>query len=63
MKKIIIIIFTIILGIYIGTNFIMGDGDSGTSFQGGAEAISRKTTSEIDKMTKYSGSGLGTTVK
>ncbi len=58
MKNIIIIIFTIILGVYIGTNFIMGDGDRGISFQRGAEYVAEKTSGEIKKISDYTPSGL-----
>ncbi len=58
MKNIIVIIFTIILGVYIGTNFIMGDGDSGISFQKGAEYVAEKTKDEIQIITNYTPSGL-----
>ncbi len=58
MKNIIVIIFTIVLGVYIGMNFIMGDGDNGISFQRGAEIVSEKASSEFLKISDYNPSEL-----
>lgn len=45
MKKIIIILFTIVLGVYIGKTFITGE--DATSLKKGAESIFTKTAGEI----------------
>lgn len=47
MKNIIIILFTIILAVYIGSTFIIGDGGAQASFLNVAEEVGGKAASEI----------------
>lgn len=50
MKKIIIILFTVILGVYMGSKLILGSGGSSNSLKAGADTIITKTVSEIDNI-------------
>jgi len=53
MKNVIVILFTVILGVYIGSTFIMGSGgnDTETSFLDVAEGVGTKTTSQLKTIT------------
>ncbi len=47
MKNVIVILFTIILAVFIGTTQIIGDGGSGKSFKNVAEGVATKASSEL----------------
>lgn len=52
MKKIIVILFTILLALWIGVNLIMGDGED--SLKSGAESVTEKATQVInDELANY----------
>ncbi len=54
MKNIIILLFTIILAVYIGTTYIVGDGGDSASFLEVAEEVSTKANGELTKITNAS---------
>jgi len=50
MKNIIIILFTVVLAIYLGSTLLLGEGGSGNSVKDGADTIIEKTITNIDNM-------------
>lgn len=57
MKNIIVLLFTVILAVYIGTTYIIGDGASHASFLEVADEVSQKATGELNKITSAAVSG------
>jgi len=51
MKNVIVILFTIILAVYIGTTYIIGDGGGEASFLEVAEEVSDKASTELTTIT------------
>ncbi|WP_430882709.1 hypothetical protein [Fusibacter sp. JL216-2] len=49
MKNVIVILFTIMLGVYIGTNYILGDGEETTnaSFKEVTEQVGTRAQTEL----------------
>lgn len=60
MKNVIVILFTVMLGVYIGSTFILGDGNgtTNTSFKVMAEQVGNKANGELTtlKSADYTGS-------
>tara|TARA_Y100000588_G_C13906984_1_gene775449 strand:- start:316 stop:516 length:201 start_codon:yes stop_codon:yes gene_type:complete len=54
MKNVIIILFTIILAIHIGSTYILGEGGTHTSFSEVADGVADKSTKELKKITDFS---------
>lgn len=57
MKNIIIVLFTILLAVYIGTTYIIGDGGDASSFLEIAEQVGTKANGELTKITNASAGG------
>ncbi len=57
MKNIIIVLFTILLAVYIGTTYIIGDGGDSASFLEVADEVGDKASTELTKITNASAGG------
>lgn len=53
MKNVIVMLFTIILAVYIGSTYIMGDGGAQTSFKEVADKIGVHVTGELSTLESY----------
>jgi len=53
MKNVIVILFTIILAVYIGSTFVLGDGGSQASFKEVAEEVAKKSKGQLDEITDF----------
>lgn len=53
MKNVIIILFTIILAVHIGSTFVLGNGGTQASFQEVAEEVAKKSKGQLDTITSF----------